>query len=179
MGSTKISSLYGAYYFAYLEAVQDPSITTKLVMNPPCPDTEGDCYSHYTIVSHTEEGGYKTVSFAAHFAAVLAPILSEMDDLVVKLKTVSATEGAVAEEHAAYVSFFQHYRLCHSSDVSAPELEELWSELDRKWMDMKVGMSFNSTRLDLLTVSIGLRVLGLRGVEGHPQCCHLCCPCLS
>lgn len=146
LGSTKISNLYGAYYFAYLEAVQDPSITTKLVMNPPCPDTQGDCYSHYTIVSHSEEGGYKTVSFAAHFVEVLAPILAEMDALVAKLQALSSTDtdGAVAQEHAAYVAFFQHYRLCHSSDVSASELEELWSELDRKWMDMKVSLWYLS-----------------------------------
>lgn len=140
LGSAKISTLYGAYYFAYLEAVQDPAITTKLVMDPPSPDTEGDCYSHYTIVKHSTTAGYSTVSFAAHFAEVLAPILVEMDALVVKLQAVSAAASVSAEvkaEHAAYVAFFQHYRLCHSSDVSAPELEELWSELDRKWMDMK------------------------------------------
>lgn len=135
LGSTNISSLYGAYYFAYLEAVQDPSITTKLVMEPPCASTQSDCYSHYTIVKY-DAGGYSTVSFAAHFAKVLAPIIAEMDTLVAKLQALS-TPGS--EEHAAYIAFFQHYRLCHSSDVSADELEELWSELDRKWMNMKAS----------------------------------------
>jgi hypothetical protein len=140
LGSTRISSLYGAYYFAYLEAVQDPAITTKLVMDPPSATTEADCYSHYTIVKHSEESGYSTVSFAAHFAEVLAPILVEMDALVAKLQALAAPDS---EEHAAYIAFFQHYRLCHSSDVSAPELEELWSELDRKWMNMKVNCNEN------------------------------------
>jgi hypothetical protein len=149
LGCTNISSLYGAYYFSYLEAVQDPAITTKLVMDPPSPDTEGDCYSHYTIVKHSEEGGYSTVSFAAHFAEVLAPILAEMDALVAKLQAVSAasspsSSAETLQEHAAYIAFFQHYRLCHSSDVSAAELEELWSELDRKWMNMKVPACHDS-----------------------------------
>lgn len=134
LGSTKISSLYGAYYFAYLESVQDPTITTKLVMDPPSASSEGDCYSHYTIVKHSEASGYTTVSFAAHFAEVLAPILAEMDALVATLQSLAAPDSA---EHAATIAFFQHYRLCHSSDVSAAELEELWSELDRKWMNMK------------------------------------------
>lgn len=128
--------------------MQDPSITTKLVMNPPCPETESDCYSHYTIVKHSDETGYTTVSFAAHFAEVLAPILSEMDALVVKLQSVSASVSSsssaeLLQEHAAYVAFFKHYALCHRSDVSASELEELWSELDRKWMDMKVSNEMN------------------------------------
>jgi hypothetical protein len=135
LGSTKISSLYGAYYFAYLEAVQDPSITTKLVMDPPSATTDADCYSHYTIVKHTNAGGYSTVSFAAHFAEVLTPIIAEMDLLVAKLQSVASPDS---QDHAAYIAFFQHYRLCHSSDVSASELEDLWSELDRKWMNMKV-----------------------------------------
>lgn len=144
MGSAKISSLYGPYYFAYLESVQDPAITTKLVMAPPSPDTEGDCYSHYTIVRHSEEGGYSTVSFAEHFRDVLAPILSEMDALVSRLQTVSAATASTEElkvEHASYIAFFQQYRLCHSSEVNAEELEEMWSELDRKWMDMKVRVT--------------------------------------
>lgn len=134
LGSTKISSLYGAYYFAYLEAVQDPSITTKLIMDPPSATTDADCYSHYTIVKHTNAGGYSTVSFAAHFAEVLTPIIAEMDLLVAKLQSVASPDS---QDHAAYIAFFQHYRLCHSSDVSASELEDLWSELDRKWMNMK------------------------------------------
>lgn len=140
LGSCKISSLYGPYYFAYLEAVQDPSIVAKLQSSPPSPTSESDCYSHYTIVKHSDSGGYSTVSFAAHFSEVLSPIIDAMDALVTKLEAVAgrtAVTDDLRSEYAAYIAFFKQYRLCHSSDLSAKELEEHWSELDRKWMDMK------------------------------------------
>ena len=151
LGCAKISSLYGDYYFEYLKAVQDPSITSRLASNPPSPESESDCYSHYTIVQHTEADGYSTISFAAFFADVLAPILAEMDSLVAKLHAVSDAASCSAEvkqEHNAYIEFFQHYRLCHSCDASASELEELWAELDRKWMNMKVCISYVRQSID-------------------------------
>jgi hypothetical protein len=130
-GSSEISGLYDAYYIKYLDAVQEPSVIEAIAANPPSP-SQKECYSHYTIVQHSPSG-YSTISFAKYFEGCLAPIIAAMDDLIGRLRACST----LTADQQNYIAFFEHYRLCHSSDVSAEALEELWSELDRKWMDTK------------------------------------------
>lgn len=131
IGSSTISGLYDEYYIRYLDAVQEPSVIEAIAANPPSPDQK-ECYSHYTIVQHTS-AGYSTVSFAKYFEECLAPIIAAMSDLINRLRAVPD----LTADQLNYIAFFEHYRLCHTSDVTAEELEELWSELDRKWMDTK------------------------------------------
>ena len=131
-GSAAISGLYDEYYMQYLNSVQDQSILAAIAASPPSPDQKA-CYSHYTIVQHSEADGYSTTSFAKHFAESLAPIVAAMDSLITRLRAVPD----LTDDQQNYIAFFEHYRLCHTSDADATTLEELWSELDRKWMDTK------------------------------------------
>ena len=131
-GSATISALYDEYYLQYLATVQEKYIVSTIAASPPAP-SQRECYSHYTIVHHSPESGYTTTSFAKSFQTVLEPIIAAMDSLIENLRAVPD----LSPDQQNYISFFEHYRLCHATDASAEVLEELWSELDRKWMDTK------------------------------------------
>jgi hypothetical protein len=132
IGSAKISQLYDPYYLKYLEVVQDPRILNQIAANPPA-TSDTACYSHYTVVDVNEAGEYITTSFAKAFENVLRPIIAEFDILISKLRALPN----LTPENEADIAFLDHYRLCHASDTDPNTLEELWSELDRKWMDTK------------------------------------------
>ena len=133
IGCCHISSNYDNYYLAYLRAVQEKSIVSKLSSSPP-DSSEKHIYCSYTIVSWDEERGtYKTTPFAYFFEDALRPILEAMDTMLYNLKA-----QPTSAERQAYIDFFEHYILCHSAKGhSADGLEQLWADLDRKWMDCK------------------------------------------
>jgi hypothetical protein len=76
---------------------------------------------------------YVTVPFAKYFEDTLESILNAFDKLVTKLRAMQAR----STEQNAYILYLDHYRNCLSSHGTPDELEALWTELDRKWMNTK------------------------------------------
>jgi len=135
LGSIRISTHYDPYYLAYLAAVQEENVLTKIATNPP-PTSNEACHNSYTVVLHSDADGYSTQPFARYFGFTLSPILTAMNDMIAAMKAVPG----LSADQQAYIDFFEHYRDCHSADADPATLEAMWTDLDRKWMDTKMGI---------------------------------------
>jgi len=141
-GAAKILPNYHQYYLAYLTAVQNKELVAAIKASPPLAG-DANIYSHYTVVSHSQEGGYQAEPFGSHFKEDLAGVLSDFDAWIADCENAEQ-EAAVGpgwdkEMRPAYTAFLKQYKKCLGSAAPAsPEaLEEAWTELDRLWMDTK------------------------------------------
>ena len=137
MGCCHISSHYDNYYLAYLKAVQEQQIVRQLKNFPPDVNDQAVHCSYTIVLWNKAKECYETTPFPAFFKETLGPILEAMTKMVGEMKTVPAN-AEKSSERQAYIAFFEHYVTCHSAtEKSAEELEHLWADLDRKWMDCK------------------------------------------
>ena len=145
VGCARIKQVYDAYYFDYLNLVQNPEEVAAIKANPPvAPEAGGDAFifSHYTAVakSSSAAGRYTYEPFAVRFRASLAAPLREFDRCIAAMKAAEKSEnvasGWSADQRQKYVKFMQHYRECLACE-NIEELEAKWTDLDRFWMDCK------------------------------------------
>ena len=165
VGSAGISAAYDKYYFAFMRKVQDGRVKAKLEASPPAKDSP--FMNSYTILRLSGDGGdggdaasseLTHAPIAESFPdEVFAPVLAAFDACIKGLKEAHGAAAAAAAAAAgdgagagaggdgsssasydwpAYIAFFEQYRAALAgTDIAA--LDDLWKELDRKWMDCK------------------------------------------
>jgi hypothetical protein len=137
-GALDVQDHYDDYYIEWMKAVHNTPAAQKIrKMQKDNPVKlkkiidKKDLDNHYTIISLNKKKKFTQEAYIDYFEDTLGKLISTMNTWIGKLRTVAG----LTDKQQRYTEYLSHYVQCLSED-SVDILEQVWSELDRMWVDV-------------------------------------------
>lgn len=129
-----LGDAYDTWFIHWSRAQNGTDFAKELAADDAAGKVGDHLKNHYTvIVPGKGDEKYDQQAFATFFPDDIGAIASRLDEFVEALRFGGGPDKVVVDQ---YVSYLSHYRTC-LAETDIGKLENLWRELDEKWMAIK------------------------------------------